>query len=45
MLIDPAAVDLIQGPRWVRGGDGIEYLLPHGFPSRALPLAWELEVT
>jgi len=45
MLIDPAAVAEIQGPRWVRGGAGIEYLLPIGFPASALPLGWELNVT
>ena len=45
MLINPSAVPQIQGPRWVRGGDGIEYLLPNGFPASALAVAWEIEVT
>jgi hypothetical protein len=45
MLIDPAAIAEIQGPRWVRGGSGIEYLLPNGFPQAALLLGWEIEVT
>jgi hypothetical protein len=44
MLIDPAKVADIRGPRWIRGGDGIEYLLPSGFPANALPLAWEIEI-
>jgi hypothetical protein len=45
MLIDPAAVAEVQGPHWVRGGDGIEYVLPKGFPSNAVLLGWEIEVT
>jgi hypothetical protein len=46
MLVDPAAIGIIQGPRWVRGGDGIEYLLPDGFPEQALVLpSGEIEVT
>lgn len=45
MLIDPLHVAEIQGPRWIRGGDGIEYLLPNGFPPAALPLPSEIEVT
>jgi hypothetical protein len=44
MLIDPSAITQIRGPRWVRGGVGIEYLLPVGFPSNALPMPFELEV-
>jgi hypothetical protein len=44
MMIDPAEVDEIQGPRWVRGGSGIEYVLPRGFPSRAVLLGWEILV-
>ena len=41
MLIDPAHVPEIQGPRWIKGGDGIEYLLPRGFPAASLVLPWE----
>ena len=44
MLIDPGEVSVILGPRWVRGGSGIEYLLPEGFPPAALVLGWEIEV-
>jgi len=48
MLIDPFEVLAdsrpIAGPRWVRFGGGIEYLLPRGFPKSALALGWEMEV-
>ena len=30
VLIDPRAVDAL-GPRWVRLGNGIEYVLPNGY--------------
>lgn len=45
LLLDPAKIDDIWGPRWVRFGKGIEYLLPRGFPDGALALPWELPVT
>ncbi|MEZ4501710.1 MAG: hypothetical protein R3C39_03725 [Dehalococcoidia bacterium] len=51
LLIDPAGIGEIWGPRWVRWGAGIEYLLPNGFTSDdvAIPntgpgLKWELEI-
>jgi hypothetical protein len=44
MLLDPARIDEIQGPRWVRAGKGIEYLLPKGFRPEALALPWEIEL-
>ena len=44
LLIDAAAVTVVQGPRWVRGGDGIEYLLPDGFRPDALALPWEIQI-
>jgi hypothetical protein len=44
MLIDPKAVPEVLGPRWVLAGEGIEYLLPNGFPPHALALPWEIEV-
>jgi hypothetical protein len=45
MLIDPKLVDEVQGPRRVRGGAGIEYWFPNGFPAEALTaVAWEIEV-
>ena len=44
ILIDPLHVADIQGPRWVRGGSGIEYILPAGFPGSAVWLGWEIEV-
>jgi len=49
MLLDPSKIDEIKGPRWVRFGNGIEYLLPKGFLSEALvpppPRWWPLQVT
>lgn len=45
MLLDPAKVPYAQGPRWVRLGNGIEYILPRGFPGEAVGAGWELEVT
>jgi hypothetical protein len=44
MLVDPREIDEIQGPRWVRGGNGIEYLLPSGFRPSAVLLGWEIEI-
>ncbi len=45
MLLDPAKIPYVQGPRWVHLGKGIEYILPHGFPREAVVGRWELEVT
>jgi hypothetical protein len=45
MLLDPARIPYIQGPRWIRLGKGIEYILPRGFPKDALVMPWEVEVT
>jgi hypothetical protein len=36
LLIDPAAVGAIAGPRYVQFGNGIEYLLPYGFSKEAV---------
>jgi len=44
MLLDPSKIDEIKGPRWVRLGKGIEYLLHQGFPPEALLLSWPLQV-
>jgi hypothetical protein len=45
MLIDPAKVNAIKGPRWIRGGLGIEYFLPDGFPQQALMSPSVLQVS
>jgi hypothetical protein len=45
MLLDPARISVILGPRWVRLGKGIEYVLPDGFPQDAIVLGWEVAVT
>ncbi len=45
LWLDPALIDVIKGPRWVLGGTGIEYLLPNGYPERAImPPGWGVEV-
>lgn len=44
MLLDPSRIPEIKGPRWVRFGNGIEYLLPNGFPAAALRLQWEVSI-
>jgi len=47
LLLDAAQLDPrpILGPRWVRLGGGIEFLLPGGFPPQAVvPLGWEIEI-
>ncbi len=44
MALDAARVPEIKGPRWVRCGPGIEYLLPGGFPPDAIVWPWEMQV-
>ena len=44
MMLDPLRIAEIRGPRWVRLGPGIEYILPRGFPRDALVWGWEQEV-
>jgi antitoxin (DNA-binding transcriptional repressor) of toxin-antitoxin stability system len=36
LLLDPAGIETIAGPRYVHLGQGIEYLLPDGFPAGAV---------
>ena len=54
LLLDPAQLQDVYGPRWVHMGGGIEYILNTGFPPNAIarispdpsnpPAIWELEV-
>lgn len=46
LLLDPAGMPNteILGPRWVRLGKGIEYILPNGFPQGAIMGHWEIQV-
>jgi hypothetical protein len=44
MLLEPAQIAEVWGPRWVRFGKGIEYLLPNGFSRSALVFAWEVSI-
>jgi len=44
MALDASKIPQIQGPRWVRCGKGIEYMLPAGFPRDAIVWNWEMQV-
>jgi len=46
LVLDPRKMPNteILGPRWVRLGTGIEYILPGGFPSGAVVGGWEIRV-
>jgi len=46
LILDPAKMPhaKILGPRWVRLGMGIEYILPDGFPPQAIVGSWEILV-
>jgi hypothetical protein len=36
LVLNPEEIDVIRGPAWIRGGQGIEYYLPNGFPQAAV---------
>ncbi len=36
LLLDPAKIEIIRGPAWIRLGPGLEYYLPNGFPEDAV---------
>lgn len=45
LFIDIASVPKVLGPRRVRLGGGIEYVLPEGFPAQAvIHPGWEIEI-
>lgn len=44
LLLDPNQIPEIRGPRQVRLGGGLEYVLPRGFPAAALVLPWPIPV-
>jgi hypothetical protein len=45
VLIDPAKVDWVKGPRWCSLGSGIEYILPDGYTAAAvLDPGWAVKV-
>jgi hypothetical protein len=44
MFLDATKIPVIQGPRKVAGGMGIEYLLPDGFPKEAIVFGWPRKV-
>ena len=48
LVLEPRRIDEIRGPRWVRAGRGIEYILPRGFSPHAVVTpgsTWEMQVT
>jgi hypothetical protein len=42
--LDPNQIPEVRGPRRVRLGGGLEYVLPKGFPASALVLPWPIPV-
>jgi hypothetical protein len=36
LLLDPAKIETVRGPAWIRFGQGIEYYLPKGFAKDAI---------
>jgi hypothetical protein len=53
LLLDPASLTNVYGPRWVRLGGGIEYILASGFAANAVVDAapgprgssrWEIQI-
>jgi hypothetical protein len=50
LLLDPRQIPDIRGPQWVASAGGIQYILPNGFPQRAIEVpgapgaAWEIEL-
>jgi hypothetical protein len=45
LVLKPEEIDLIRGPRIVRWGGGLEYILPHGFSRDALHFPWEVRIS
>lgn len=55
LMLDPAKLSNVRGPRRVKGGDGIEYVLVDGFPGDAViemsadpsdrPSRWESRIS
>ena len=44
LLLNPAKVIELLGPRYILWGSGIEYVLPEGFPKEALLNPWGIEI-
>jgi hypothetical protein len=45
LLLDPSKINDIQGPRWTSRGQGLEYLLPVGYPlSAVIPPPWGVRI-
>jgi hypothetical protein len=45
LFLDPSKISDIQGPRWTSMGQGIEYLLPGGYPASAVvPPGWGVRI-
>ena len=50
LVLDPSQISFIWGPQWIRGGQGVQYVLRNGFPQRAIVVpgtrgaSWEIQV-
>jgi hypothetical protein len=50
LILEPSLIPMIQGPMMVAGGQGIQYILPEGFPAGAVVVPgapgmhWEIVV-
>ena len=44
LILDPAKVNTVRGPAWIRLGLGIEYYLPDGFDKEAIVDAGVIQV-
>jgi len=44
LFLDPSQISVICGPRRVRLGGGLEYILPQGFPASARLVGWPVPV-
>ena len=44
LILDPKEILEMRGPKRVRLGGGLEYVLPKGFPASALVLPWPIPV-
>jgi hypothetical protein len=44
LFLDPGRIPAICGPRRVRLGGGLEYILPRGYPAAAMLVGWPVRV-
>lgn len=44
LVLDPRELVEVAGPRWVRWGLGVEYILLGGFEAKAIKTEWEVSL-